>query len=159
MSIDNARFAVVRGVFENTPLSHRPTRDPKFARGRASSGPFCVGRAGGWHLRGDFMGIAWGRLGYKGSFFRAWTWQNVWGLKQDMSKSKCVGITNIHQNGWELRGDCVGTKNNNIHFVWGWCGAPHTRFCQVGSSPHNPHARFSQWGLCGADLRGWVRQG
>ena len=50
-----------------TPLSHRPTRGPKFAWGRASPGPFCVGRAGGRHLRGDCVGIAWGRLGYKGS--------------------------------------------------------------------------------------------
>ena len=50
-------------------------------------------------------------------------------------------------------------RKNNIHFVWGWRGTPHTRFCRVGSSPRNPHARFSEWGLRGADLRGWVTQG
>ena len=80
----------------------------------------------------------------------------------------CGDWNRIYQNAWGLQiyikmgGDCVGIawgRKNNIHFVWGWRGAPHTRFCRVGSSPHNPHARFSQWGLCGADLRGWVRQG
>ena len=56
---------------------------------------------------------------------------------------------------WGLRGD-----EKIIHTLCGagvglptqgfveW-GAPHTIPMQ-----HNPHARFSQWGLCGADLRG-----
>ena len=85
-----------------TPLSHRPTRGPKFASGKASPRPFCFGQAG---LEGDIcVGIAWGRKYY-------------------------------------------------IHFVWGCRRAPHTRFSRVGSSHHNPHARFSQWGLYGEELR------
>ena len=88
-----------------TPLSHRPTRGPKFASGKACPRPFCFQQAGRRQLRGDCVGIAWGRKNYK-------------------------------------------------HFVWGCRRAPHTRFSRVGSSPHNPYGRFSQWGLNGEDLRG-----
>ena len=50
-----------------TPLSHKPTQGPKFAWGRASPGAVRVGRAGRRILRGDCVGIAWGRLFYNGS--------------------------------------------------------------------------------------------
>ena len=125
----------------NYTVSHRPTRGPKFAWGRASPGPFCVGRAGGRHLRGDCVGTA--RL------------QREFVPSVDMAK--CVGI----ETGYikiKMRGDYKYTskwvgiawgRKSNMHFMWGWRGAPHTRFCRVGSSPHNPHARFFQWGLCG----------
>ena len=44
-----------------TPLSHRPTRGPKFASEKASPRPFCFGQAG---LEGDIcVGIAWGLRG------------------------------------------------------------------------------------------------
>ena len=49
----------------------------------------------------------------------------MWGLKQDISKSKFVGITNIHQNEWGLRGDCVGTKNYYTLCVGLAWGSPH----------------------------------
>ena len=63
-----------------------------------------------------------------------------------MDMAKCVRIETgyINQNPWGLQiyikmgGDCVGIasgRKNNIHFVWGWRGAPYTSFCRVGSSP------------------------
>ena len=79
--------------------------------------------------------------------------------------AKCVGI----ETGYiKMRGDnkyaskwvgiaCGLRWDEKIIYIL--CGAgvglPTQGFVEWGgSSPHNPHARFSQWGLCGADLRG-----
>ena len=87
-----------------TPLSHRPTRGPKFAWGRASPGPFCVGRAGGRHLRGDCVGTA--RL------------QREFVPSVDMAK--CVGI----ETGYikiKMRGDYKYTSKW-VGIAWGLRG-------------------------------------
>ena len=55
-----------------------------------------------------------------------------------------------------MGGDCVGIawgRKNNIHFVWGWRGASHTRSCRVGSSPHT----IPTQGFPSGDCVGWMQ--
>ena len=112
----------------NTPLSHRPTRGPKFAWGRASPGPFCVGRAGGRHLRGDCVGTA--RL------------QREFVPSVDMAK--CVGI----ETGYikiKMRGDYKYTSKW-VGIAWGLRGDEKIIYTLCGAGVGLPTQGFVEWG-------------
>ena len=116
-----------------------------------------MGQARGRHLRGDLRGdcsitkeVCVGKVYCEQVCVGRFQLEHV---LPSVAMAKCVGI----ETGYiTMGGDCVGIAwgRKIIYTLCGaGVGAPHTRFCQVQSSPHNLHASFSQCGLRGANLR------